>query len=306
MLLKLIDFVINFFGMFYSILAVSSLVTSLSLLFYYYRYEKVSFFLLYVSLTYNYFFVLSSGTVSPITATYGYYFFIFLFYHLYFTASKRFYSRTIVVIKSYLNGSEYFKLILWIVLVFITALFGEAFIFLMVFTPLLGFSLVTENFTLLFFLLIQWIWLIGLIFTNTFNIFTNFLSKIQKYFSRKACLHYIGNNPGAAASHKIGTYLVWAPVTLSVPAGIGYAFEKEVQTGNHAIGRMHDFQATHPDSTHNEQYRVYKACYTSHGNSSMVGRGLTKSGFMSPAAPESIIPSYKSELRDALSDLEKK
>jgi len=80
-----------------------------------------------------------------------------LCYHLYFTFSKRFYSRTIVVIKKYLNGSEYFKLILWIVLVFITALLGEAFIFLMVFNPLFGFSLVTANFMLFFFLFILWI-----------------------------------------------------------------------------------------------------------------------------------------------------
>ncbi len=76
---------------------------------------------------------------------------IFLCYHIYFTFSKRFYSKTIVVIKKYFNGPEYFKLILWIVLAFITALFGESFIFLMVFNPLFAFSLVTANLMLFFF-----------------------------------------------------------------------------------------------------------------------------------------------------------
>jgi len=154
---NLINFLINYFGMFYSVLVISFLCLSSSLLAYYYKYYNLSFFLLYVSLTYGYFFVILTKDVSSISITYYYYSSIFLCYHLYFTFSKRFYSRTIVVIKKYLNGSEYFKLILWIFLVFLTSLFGEVFIFLMVFNPLFGFSLVTANFMLFFFLFILWI-----------------------------------------------------------------------------------------------------------------------------------------------------
>jgi hypothetical protein len=101
-----------------------------------------------------------------------------------------------IVLKNYLNNFEYVKLILWVVLIFIPALLGEAFIFLMVFNPLFAFSLATANFKLFFFLLIEWVWMFGLIFSNKFNIFNHFLLKIQNYFSRKGCLHYIGTTQG--------------------------------------------------------------------------------------------------------------
>jgi hypothetical protein len=142
------------------------------------------------------FFIILTKDVSSISMTYFYYMVIFVGYHFYFTISKRFYSRTIVIIKKYINNSEYFKLFLWLILVFITSLFGESFIFLMVFNPLFAFSLVTANFGFFFFLLIQWMWMFFLIFCNKFKIFNNFLLKIQTYFSRGACLHFIGNNPG--------------------------------------------------------------------------------------------------------------
>jgi hypothetical protein len=150
---------------------------------------------MYVSLTYYYFFIILIINVSLISVTYFYYGLVFLVYHFYFTFTKRFCYRTIIVIINYLNNFEYVKLILWFVLIFIPALLGEAFIFLMVFNPLFAFSLATANFTF-FFLLVEWVWMFGLIFSNQFNIFNHFLLKIQNYFSSKACLHYIGNNPG--------------------------------------------------------------------------------------------------------------
>jgi hypothetical protein len=163
-----------------------------------------------------------------------------------------------VVIKKYLNGSEYFKLILWIVLVFITALFGEAFIFLMVFNPLFGLSLVTADFMLFFFLFILWIWMFILIFCN------KFLLKIQNYFSREACLHFIGNNPGKLLCERVGTLIVCTPIVVSVPATAGYVLDKESQTGNYAIGKMHEYQAKHPNSTHDQQYKVYQIEHLNH------------------------------------------
>jgi len=288
------------------VLAISFFLFCLSLFAYWYKYVAVSFFLLYVSLTYGYFFVILTKNVSSITITYCYYSSIFLCYHLYFTFSKRFYSRTIVVIKKYLNGSEYFKLILWIVLVFITSLFGETFIFLMVFNPLFAFSIVTANFMVFFFLLILWIWSFILIFCNKFKIFNNFLLKIQNYFSREACLHFIGNNPGKLLCEKVGTLIVCTPIVVSIPATAGYALDKESQTGNYAINKLHEYQAKHPNSTHDQQYKVYQDFYKSHANSSLIGRGLTRWGVMSPGVPEVVIPDYKSDLNNTLSSLDKK
>ena len=182
---NLINYLINSLELFDSILVISLLCLCTALVVYSYKYYRLSFFLLYISLTYLYFFVILTQNISSISMTYCYYISIFLCYHYYYTFSNRFYGRTIIVIKKYLKNSEYFKLILWIVLVFITSLFGETFIFLMVFNPLFAFSIVTANFIVFFFLLILWIWSFILIFCNKFCIFNNFLLKIQNYFSRK-------------------------------------------------------------------------------------------------------------------------
>ena len=304
-MVNLIGYLTNYLGMFYSILIVSLLCLSLSLLLYYYKYYKLSFFLLYVSLTYDYLFVLLNKNVFILSATYCYYISIFLSYHFYFTFSKRFYSRTIVVVKKYLNSSDYLKLILWIVLVFITALLGEVFIFWTVFNALFAFSLVTENYVLFFFLLIQWIWIFILIFLNKFNICNNFLSKILNYFSRKACLHYIGNNAGNKLQ-RLGAHVLIPLVTGALPAGALFMLSQESATGNYAAGQMYEHQVKHPNSTQDEQYNTYQKCYKLHANSSMTGRLLTYWGVLRPAAPEVIIPDYKSNLEIALKGLDKK
>lgn len=261
---------------------------------------------MYVSLTYSYFFIILTVKVSSISVTYIYYALVFLVYHFYFTFTKRFCYRTISVIINYLNNFAYVKLILWVVLVFIPALLGEAFIFLMVFNPVFAFSLATANFTLFFFLLIEWVWMFSLIFINEFNIFNHFLLKIQNYFSRKACLHYIGNSPGKRLCNNIGPLVVCTPIVVSVPAIGGYTLDQEAKTGQYAIEKMHEYQAKHPNSTHDQQYKVFKNSYQSHANSSLVGRTLGRWGIMIPGAPEAVIPDYRSDLKNSVSGLDKK
>lgn len=262
--------------------------------------------MIYTALTYAYFFIVLTINMSTIAVTYFYYGLVFFTYHYFFTFTKRFYYRTIIVIINYLNNYEYVKLLLWFFLIFIPALLGEAFIFLMVFNPLFGFSLATANFTLFFFLLIEWVWMFGLIFSNKYNIFNHFLFKIQNYFSRKACLHYIGNNIGKTLCQRIGTMIVCTPIIVSVPGIAGYVLDQEAKTGNYAIEKMHEYQAKHSNSTHDQQYNVYKICYQSHANSSIMGRSLTNWGVMKPGAPEVVIPDYKSDLKNSLSGLDKK
>jgi hypothetical protein len=306
-MLNLINYIVNSLQLLHSsIVVISVLCLSLSIPFYCYKYPKVSFFLLYMSLTCCYSFIILTQDISVIWATYFYYFSIFLSYHFYFNLSKRSYCRTIIVIKKYLNASEYFKFILWIVFVLIPALLGETFIFLVVFNSLFVFSLVTANFKLFFFLFIEWIWIFILLYSNLFNIFNNFLSVVQNYFSRKACLHFIGNTIGSKLPSSLGPLVMLSPLVAFVPAAAGLAVEKESQTGNYAINKMHEFQSKHPGSTHNEQYKVYRSTYESHGNSSLVGRGLTSAGFMKPASPTVVIPEYKSELSKSFDALNKK
>lgn len=304
---NLINYVVNSLHLLCnSIVIISVLCLNLSILFYYYKYYKLSFFLLYMSLTCCYSFIILTQDIFGIWVTYSYYLSIFLSYHFYFNLSKRSYCRTVIVIKKYLNASEYFKFILWIVFVFIPALLGDTFIFLVVFNSLFVFSLVTANFKLFFFLFIEWVWMFTLIYSNLFSIFNNFLSVVQNYFSRKACLHFIGNNIGAKLSSRLGPMVILSPIVACVPAAGGLAMEKECQTGNYAITKMHEFQSKHPDSTHNEQYKVYRSTYESHANSSMIGRVLTSAGFMKPVSPTAIIPEYKSELSKSFDALNKK
>ena len=81
---------------------------------------------------------------------------------------------------------------------------------------------------------------------------------------------------------------------------------QESATANFAAGQMYEHQLKHPNSTHDEQYHTYRKCCKLHANSSMTGRLLTYGGVLRPAAPEVIIPDYKSNLKIALKGLDKK
>jgi hypothetical protein len=112
--------------------------------------------------------------------------------------------------------------------------------------------------------------------------------------------------PRETLCQKIGTMIVCTPIVISVPGTAGYVLDQEAKTGNYAIDKMHEYQAKHPNSTHDQQYNVYQNCYRSHANSSIMGRSLTNWGIMKPKASESIIPDYKSDFRNSFSDLDKK
>lgn len=105
---------------------------------------------------------------------------------------------------------------------------------------------------------------------------------------------------------KIGTMIVCTPIVVSVSTAAGYVLDQEAKTGNYAIDKMHEYQAKHPNSTHDQQYNVYQNSYQSHANSSIMGRSLTNWGIMKPVAPEAVIPAYRSDLRNSFSGLDKK
>jgi hypothetical protein len=183
-------------------------------------------------------------------------------------------------------------------------LFGEAFIFVVVFNPLFAFSIVTANFMVFFFLLILWIFI--LILCNKLKICNDFLLKIKTYFSREACLHFIGDHPGKMLCEKLGLLIVCAPIAVSIPATAGFVLEKESQTGNYAANKMQEYQAKHPNSAHDQQYKVYQDSYNLHANSTPIGCGFSRCGIMNPGVLEVLILDYKSDLKNSLSSLEKK
>lgn len=173
---NMIEYINNFMinlGLKYCILIMSFFFLSLSLFYYFYKSKWSSFLMFYVGSTYLKLFLNSVNHSWAITILYVYYLSIFLAYHLFFTFSKRFYFITIIVIKQYLKGSEYVKLLLWFVFVFTTSLLLENFILFVLISPLMGFTLTTSNFLLLFFLLCQWLWMCLLVFFNKYNIHMN-------------------------------------------------------------------------------------------------------------------------------------
>jgi hypothetical protein len=70
----------------------------------------------------------------------------------------------------------------------------------------------------------------------SFKFFNNFLLKIQNYFSRRACLHFIGNNLGKLLCQKVGTLIIVSTLVIDC-----YILDKESQTGNYAINKMHEY-----------------------------------------------------------------
>ena len=304
-MITLLHFLVEKFNIFYSILFFSGLLFIAAIICYHYDKKQLSFFFLYMSLTYIYFFVLLTLDTSAVLITYGYYFVVLVAYHFYFTFSTLFYLRSVAIIKKYLYSSNYLKLILWLYFVFVCSLFGNIFIFLGVFNPLLLFSIATGNFIFTFFLLVLWGWMLILIFCNKWNLGETLLLKIRDYFSRAALLHFIGNSPGKSLCKKVGTMIVCTPIVVSVPAIGGYVLDKEAKTANYAIASMESYRESNSHSTNAQQYQRYCNSYKAHANSSIVGRQLTKLGVMEPAAPEAIIPNYNTGLAASLNSTKK-
>ena len=98
-------------------------------------------------------------------------------------------------------------------------------------------------------------WLrIFLIINNKFNLFTKYLENILQYFSRWACLHFVGNSLGRKVTEKIGGAIIFAPISISFSGEFLFVL--------------------------------------GHDDSSMAGRALNRFGIIRPAAPEAILPNY--------------
>lgn len=146
---------------------------------------------------------------------YLYYLDLFLAYHVYYNFTKRFFLRTKVVINGYLKLYEYNKLILWLFFVFLPTLLKDLFVFSIIFTPLLGVAIYRNNLVLLFFLIVMWLWLVFLVMCNKHKICTRLLTTIKFFFSRRACLHFIGNATGKKIAEKLGNNVLVPTIIIS-------------------------------------------------------------------------------------------
>lgn len=269
---------------------VSILCLLLSGFFYQRNMFKLSFFLAYMTLTFGYFFIIAAAGHYTITATYSYHVSLFFCYHFYFTFSKNFLIKTKSIAKKYLKSSEYLKLFLWFVFIFLTSLFGETFVFLMAFNPLLSYSLITDNFAVFSFLLTLWLWLLFLIFCKESQVCDKFLSDIQNYFSAKACTLFMGHRLGDPLREKIGVFLVVVTTVIGVCDITGYILTREHKIAQYAIEKMFDYRGIHPDSTREQLYQIYVTSYIEYRDDLI---GLNRWYFIDPAPIEAILPAKK-------------
>ena len=186
----------------FTIVLFISIVFFISSVFFYKNGNRLaSFLFLYCCIIYNFDF-------WPTALTYTFHFILFFTYHCFFTFTKQFYCRSLVVIKGYLNKFEIKKLILWTILMFIPTLFNSIFIFMAIFNPLLIFTAFKGHFILFFFIGL-WLWLVFLFIFNKFNLFSTFLNNLQNFFSRRACLHFLGNNAESKVPNRLGGWVFY-------------------------------------------------------------------------------------------------
>jgi hypothetical protein len=270
---------------------------------YFFNNKKLAFYFSYIGITYGLYEVLSKTSFNAVFCMYLYYFIVFVIYHSYFSFSKVYFIRAVVVIKGYAKLSEYFKIILWFFIILIPSLFIDNFIILFCFNQVLVFSITMGHTIIFFFFLLIWCWIFFLIICTKFGVCIPFLKRVQKYFTRRGTLHYLGNNVGSSLK-KAGEKGV---LLLAAPLGFvtGIVLNKDAETGNYAISRLQDFEIQNPNSSHLDRYKVFEESYIRHANSSTAGRLLYKANLMQPASPEAIIPDFTTGLREKLEELEK-
>lgn len=153
-----------------------------------------SYLIVTLMLLFSYIIPVTGGKGSLVA--YFFYTCYFLIYHSYFTINKQFILRTQIILTSYIEKSNLLKLILWIILVFIPSLFTNGFVFFFVLQSIMINSFFSGRYWVFYIMLGLWSWIIFLYLMNKYNLNNKFLQSLLNYFSRRACLHYIGNSFG--------------------------------------------------------------------------------------------------------------
>ena len=165
---------------------------------------------------------LSTNTTFPISLIY--YAIIFIGFHIFEeTFTKKFYLRTKIILTGYYNNSEFIKIVLWFFLILIPSLIKHPIIISTVYQPLMVYCYLFKYDYILLFLSIIILWCLLLVLMNKYKIARNFLETCKRYFSRRACLHYVGNMFGSTirkAFQGVNPYKVAGNLTMAI--GVSY------------------------------------------------------------------------------------
>jgi hypothetical protein len=183
--------------------------------------RKISFMFFVLNSLLIFLYIRISILSPPVYLSLVYYFMIFLGFHIFEnTFTKRFYLRTRIILKDYYHNSQYIKIILWIWLVFIPSLIKYPLILVTVYQPLMVFFYLFGYNKLLFVFSAVLTWCFIIFVMHKYKIGFTFLERCKNYFSRRACLHYIGNVFGSAIRTAIGNINPWT-VGSSILIGLG-------------------------------------------------------------------------------------
>nr|QYB23174.1 hypothetical protein [Nitzschia traheaformis] len=177
--------------------------------------KRISFILFFLNCFILFFYVRVALPERPVLSLY-YYFIIFLGFHAFEgTFSKRFYLRTRIIIMGYCKDFAFIKLFLWVCLVLLPSLIMYGPVIFTVYYPVVLFCYLFEYDIILFFLILIFLWCCLITLMNRYRFGLNYLKFILNYFSRRACLHYVGNAFGSRSIVKIFELLTPAKVVGS-------------------------------------------------------------------------------------------
>jgi hypothetical protein len=167
--------------------------------------------------------------------------------------------------RCYLVTRKYYpaKLILWLLLVLFPTLVNNTFGYVLIMYPLFLLSWLSNNKTVFYFLALFLAWIGFLAVANHFKTFVNVRQHLLEYFSRQACLHFIGNAYGSRTAQAAKAAIVsgaWGAV-ISAMGGVGsfLAIAEDGNTKAHRDARSDlDHFVKHPDENPGADYqKVY-------------------------------------------------
>jgi hypothetical protein len=188
----------------------------------YKKQKKSSFFFLYLASYSLNLYCVYRVSISPILTAYVFSSSVFFLYHWYFTFTRRFILRSYSVVKAFISSYSVVKLVLWLLFVLFPVLVNNHFSFFLIFNRLFLQALLSNHTTISFFLTILGLWYIFLSISSHFKMFSKVRRKVLNYFSRRACLHFVGNGFGSRLGLKVGAHIA-ATAVVCVPVCVSSA-----------------------------------------------------------------------------------
>jgi hypothetical protein len=161
------------------------------------NYITASFSFLFFTLFLLFLYVLPNAHGKASIFAYLFYFLFFFTYHSYFTFTETFFTRVKFILNNYYIKSEWTKIFLWLFLVFLPSLMTPTFIILGVLYPILLNSFLASQSLIFYSILSICLWIVFLGISSKNKVFRDSRANLLSYFSREACIDFVGNNFGS-------------------------------------------------------------------------------------------------------------